>query len=110
MIGELDERVTFKRRDETKNAYGTLVPADTEIATVWAKVRPMSGRERDRGQQTEARSNYVVRVHNSPAIRTVTEGDLVLWRDVELNINFIADAGPRSLFVEMECERGGPAI
>lgn len=110
MIGELDERVTFMRRDETKNAYGTLVPTNTEIATVWAKVRPMSGRERDRSQQTEARSNYVVRVHNSPAIRAVTEGDFVLWRNVELNIRFIADAGPRPVFVEFECEKGGPAI
>lgn len=110
MIGELDERVTFKRRTETKNTYGTLVPSDAEIATVWAKVRPMSGRERDRSQQTEARSNYVVRVHNSATARTVTEGDFVSWRGVDLNIRFIADAGPRALFLEMECERGGPAI
>jgi SPP1 family predicted phage head-tail adaptor len=109
VIGELDERVTFMRRDETKNAYGTLVPVDTEIATVWAKVRPMSGRERDRSQQTEARSNYVVRAHNSPAIREVTAGDFVLWRDAEMNIRFIRDAGPRPLFIEFECERGGPA-
>lgn len=110
MIGELDERVTFKRRNETKNAYGTLVPADVEIATVWALVRPMSGRERDRSQQTEARSNYIVRVRNSPVIRGVTEGDFVVWREVNLNIRFIADAGPRELYLEMECERGGPAI
>lgn len=110
MIGELDERVTFRRRTETQDGYGTLVPSDTDLATVWAKVRPMSGRERDRGQQTEARSNYVVRVHNSAAVRGVTEGDLVVWRDVELNIRFISDGGPRPLFVEFECERGGPSI
>lgn len=103
--GEMDQRITLRRYTETSNEYGTLVESVVDYATVWARVRPMSGNERDRGQQTEARANYVVIVRNR---RDVLEKDFVVWNGNEMNIRFIKDYGGRPIFLELECEYGAP--
>ena len=103
--GELDQRVTLRRKTEVANDYGTMVQTDSDYATVWARVRPMSGGERDRGQQTEARANYVVIIRNRSDVQ---EQDYVVWRGNEMNIRFIKDYGTRPLYLEIECERGAP--
>lgn len=102
---ELTERVSITRRTEAQNAYGTLVPADSTLATVWALVRPMSGRERDRGQQTEARANYLVVIRYRSDL---TEKDILTWRGTEMNIRFFRDRGPRARFLEIEAEANAP--
>lgn len=102
-VGELNERVTLRRYTETQNEYGTLVRTASTIATCWALVRPMSGGERDRAQQTEARPNYLVVIRYRSGL---TEKDYVIWRGEEMNIRFIKDRGPRSQFLELECEVG----
>lgn len=43
--GELTERVTLQSRTVTKDAYGQDVITWTDIATVWARVRALRGRE-----------------------------------------------------------------
>jgi SPP1 family predicted phage head-tail adaptor len=105
-IGELQETITLRRYTEAIDAYGTIARTATTIASgVFAHVRPLSGRERDRGQQTEARANYLVVIR----YRTdLTEKDFVVWQGVEYGIRFIMDRGSRSTFLELECERGAP--
>jgi len=45
MAGRLRHRVTVERRSEALDEFGQRVDVWTEIATAWAKVRPLSGRE-----------------------------------------------------------------
>jgi SPP1 family predicted phage head-tail adaptor len=45
-IGKLDKRVTLQRRSSTLDAYGQEVNSWTDIATVWANVKPVGGREK----------------------------------------------------------------
>jgi SPP1 family predicted phage head-tail adaptor len=101
--GELRERVTIRRTTETPNEYGTLVPADTDIATVWALVRPMSGGERDASRQVEASADYLIVMRYRADVRAT---DTLIWRGYAFNIRFIKDRGPRSLYLEIEAERG----
>lgn len=101
--GELRERVTFRRKSEETDEYGTVSETLSDIATVWAHVRPMSGRERTQAQQLEANANYLVVVRNRDEL---TEADVVVWRGDTMNIRFIKDRGPRSLYLEIEAERG----
>lgn len=98
---ELDQRVTLRRYEEVQNEYGTLVRTPQNLGDVWAHVRPMSGRERDHAQQTDARANYLVVIRPRQGL---TERDYVVWNGVELNIRFIKYRA-RSMFLEMECER-----
>jgi SPP1 family predicted phage head-tail adaptor len=102
---DLTERVTLRRYIETINEYGTIERVATSLGTVWALVRPMSGRERDRAQQTEARADYLVVLRNRDDL---TEKDVVVWRGAELNIRFIKERGPRALFLEIEAEKNAP--
>lgn len=43
--GELRERVTLQRKSVTRDSYGAEVITWTDIATVWASVAPLRGRE-----------------------------------------------------------------
>jgi SPP1 family predicted phage head-tail adaptor len=43
--GELTERVTLQSRSTAQDAYGQATITWTDVATVWARVRPVSGRE-----------------------------------------------------------------
>jgi SPP1 family predicted phage head-tail adaptor len=43
--GELTERVTLQSRSVAKDAYGQDTITWTDVATVWARVRAVSGRE-----------------------------------------------------------------
>lgn len=102
-VGELRERVTLRRYTEAINAYGTIDRTASALAEVWAHVRPQSGSEQDRGQQTEARAMYLVVIRYRSGL---TEKDCVVWRGVEYDIRAILDRGPRSQFLELVCERG----
>jgi SPP1 family predicted phage head-tail adaptor len=98
---ELDQRVILRRYTELPNEYGTLVRTAHQLGIVSAKVRPMSGRERDHAQQTDARANYLVVIR---ARDDITERDYVVWMGQELNIRFVKRR-PRARFLELECER-----
>jgi len=105
-VGELTERVTIRRYTETIDEYGTVARVGAALHTdIAAHVRPASGSEGDRGQQTEARSNYIVVIKYRTGL---TEKDAVIWRGVEHDIRFIRDRGPRSHFLELDVERGAP--
>ena len=43
--GELTERVTLQSRSTAQDAYGQATITWTDVATVWARVRAVSGRE-----------------------------------------------------------------
>lgn len=41
----LNKRVVIKQRGDVQDAYGGMIPGWTTLATVWASVADMSGRE-----------------------------------------------------------------
>lgn len=43
--GTLDRRITIQRQTETKDSYGSVSIAWTDVATVWASVAPITGKE-----------------------------------------------------------------
>lgn len=101
-IGELSERVTLQTKTRTRDDMGGYAETWTSVATCWALVRPMSGKERALAAQQQASVNYKVVVR----YRAVTTAQRLLWRGTPLNIRFIADRGPRSEFLEIEAEAG----
>ena len=105
-VGELRERVTLRRYTETFDDYGAVVRAASSIAeNIYAHVRPASGNESNRGDQTEARARYLVVIRYRTGL---TEKDFVVWQGVEYGIRAIMDRGARSHFIELEVERGTP--
>lgn len=105
-VGELSERVALKRpvlaRDDSGGAVRTL----QDLATVWAMVRPLTGREREQAERTDSVADYLVVVR---ARSDLQAKDVIVWRSRTLNIRFIRDAGPQPLFLEIEAAAGEPA-
>jgi SPP1 family predicted phage head-tail adaptor len=101
--GELDERITIKRRTESKNEYATLTETPTTVATVWARVRPETVQEEQASQQTEARATYRILIRRRTDL---TEDDWIEWRGDDYDIRGIKDWGPREDKIMIKAERG----
>jgi SPP1 family predicted phage head-tail adaptor len=100
----LNEIISLYSHTQTKDAYGTLVTTRTLIAEVYAKVRPMSGNERNRSDQTESFADYRFYIHYRD---DVTAADLIVWNSTDYNIKFIADNGPKEAYLYIDAQRGG---
>ena len=101
--GSLDQRVTLQSLGYTTDAGGGRVETWTTVATVWAHVRPMSGRERLQADQLESPANYKVTIRR----RTdVTAAKRILWQGKALNIRFDGFNSPRDLYMTFDAEMG----
>lgn len=101
--GELDQRIVIQAESRTADAYGGAALAWTDLATVWAKARPVSGRERLAGGAVSAPALYRFTIRRRS---DVTEGMRVMWNSRAFNVRFIGDAGVRDGFMSLEAEAG----
>jgi SPP1 family predicted phage head-tail adaptor len=86
--GDLRDRITIRRRSETKNARGGLDLAWGDVASLWAKVTSINGREEVIGGVLQGNSYFEIAVR----YRTDLEvADQILWRERELNIHSAED-------------------
>ena len=100
----LNEFVSFYSKSQVQNEYGTLTTTRVKITDAWAKVRPLSGNERNASDQTEDFANYRFYIHH----RTdVIAADLIVWNGTDYNIKFIADNGPKEAYLYLDAQRGG---
>lgn len=99
--GDLDQRIELQRLTRMPDGGGGYSEEWTTYAQSWANVRPMSGRERYQAQQTQANANYRITLYNRADI---DPADRILWRGKVLNIRFLADAGPRDLYLTIDAE------
>ena len=60
--GELRHRVTIKSKGASRDTFGQETITWTTVATVWAAVEPLSGREYLAGAQLEAAVDTRVRI------------------------------------------------
>ena len=60
--GRLNRRITLQSATEVRDAYGQAVKTWADVATVWAEVMPLSGREREIASQTAAETNVKFRI------------------------------------------------
>lgn len=93
--GILDQRVTLKRRTVTgQDTFGQDIISMVTVATVWAAVRYLSGRELDQAQQTFAEARYEIEMRRRPDL-TIKRADTVEWRGQTLDILDVAGPGTR---------------
>lgn len=53
-IGKLRHRITLQKQINAQNDYGAFVTQWQDIATVWAEIKPLSGREYFSAQQVQS--------------------------------------------------------
>lgn len=99
----LNEIVSIYSKSTTPDEYGTISDTRTLIAQAYAKVRPMSGAERNRADQPEDYADYRFYIHYRS---DVGPDDIVVWNSVDYNITFVADNGPKEPFMYFDARRG----
>lgn len=57
-IGELDQRITLQAPPVAQDALGAPTGAWTDVCTVWARVRGLTGREFFEAQQMQMEGSY----------------------------------------------------
>lgn len=100
--GGLDQRVTFERSGTIPGPGGD-VAGWTPVATVWAAVWPVSGRERLAAGREEGATLYRVKVRRRNGLDA---GMRILWRGLVLNVRAVPDPGPRAAFLVLDAEAG----
>jgi SPP1 family predicted phage head-tail adaptor len=101
--GRLDQRVTLERRSRVADGAGGGADAWTAVAELWAAVAPISGRERTQARQVESPALYRVTIRPRADLTTA---DRFVWQGRRLNVRFVADPGPRPLYLTCDCETG----
>jgi SPP1 family predicted phage head-tail adaptor len=79
-ISKLQQRITVQRRSATLDAYGQEINSWINIGTVWAEVKPLSGREKLRNSSmvVESQLTHQVTVRYSELFVPPTIADA--WR------------------------------
>jgi SPP1 family predicted phage head-tail adaptor len=100
-VGDLDRRVTVQRVAETRNPDGGVVQTWATLATRWAMVEPMTGREMQTAGQTLAEATHAVVIYNDAGIGP---HDRIVYSTKTFDILHVRNVDERPLFVELLCK------
>jgi head-tail adaptor len=109
--GAMRERVTFLRSARTQRTDGGYDVATTELATVWAAVRPVQAGEREQAGRLFGATSYLVEIWADDKPSALTTDDTLRWDTapggaVSLNVRAIRQAPRRAMALELVCEAG----
>ena len=74
--GALDKRVQIQAASDVLNAHGGQTRTWNTVATVWARIEPLSGNELLEAQQVEERADVKITIRNYPGL---TSKHRILW-------------------------------
>lgn len=66
--GLIRQRITIESATEAANATGELIPTWSALATRWASVEPLQGRERFAAQQVQPETDHRIRLRYDTAL------------------------------------------
>lgn len=88
--GLLDRRIRLQRRSAVPDTYGQAVEKWDDIATVWARVEPIAGREPFGQQQFVAKGDvrFTIRFRND-----LTPLDRIVYGEREYDVLSVLEVG-----------------
>ena len=102
-IGAMRQRVTLQQESQTADGAGGYALNWTDVATVWAEIEPMSGREIRFARRLEARLSHVIALRYRSDITTAMR---VSYDGRLFNIRAITNIGERDRITKLYCEEG----
>ena len=101
--GNLDQRLTLRRRQSGVDVLGQESTSWTTLATVWGRAEPIRGREFFAAAtvQSETAVRFTVRYRAD-----LSPADQVLWRGQAHDIQSVIDVGGRKETLELMCMAG----
>lgn len=97
------ERVIIKQVSYAKNAVGDNIETLTNLATVWARVQPVRGKEMADIGRLAAVQTYLVVIRHRTDVTTLNS---LVWDSKALNIRSVENRDERFQYLTMECEAG----
>jgi SPP1 family predicted phage head-tail adaptor len=99
--GDLDQRITLQQITETRDSFGGVTETWTDVATVWAGISMLSGRESFAAQHVYAEATHRVIVR----YRTGVDAKMrVKWGSKYLNIISVDETVRRKGMLVLVCE------
>lgn len=98
--GELRQRVTIQQKSVTRDAFGAETISWTDVATVWAKIWHLRGRELMDAQQAEADTSTQITIRYRAGILPTMR---VVHGSAIYDIQAALDMGERHRFIELQC-------
>lgn len=102
--GELRHRVTIEEKTVTKDSYGGEEVTWSEVATVWAAVEPLQGREFLDGRRLEAEISTRIRMRYRSG---VLPGMRVTWGDHTYDVEAVIEHESRRRELRLMCREVG---
>lgn len=100
-IGSMREQVTIKQfTTTTSTATGEQTDTWADLATVWAKVEPLMGRERYLAQAIDATLTYRVAMRYRSGL---TPKMRIVWASKTLEIHSVSNEGALDRFSIADC-------
>ena len=111
-IGKLDKRITLQNRSSTLDDYGQPVNTWSNLATVWANIKPLTGREKAQMQMVDAMFTHRVTIRYNESFMPPTTVDA--WRiSYEtpsgtriFNITSAQDVDEARQHIQFDCQEG----
>jgi len=102
-IGKMRERVTIEQETATPDGYGGYANTWATVATVWAKVEPLSGREQIEADKLQGVVNTRVTIRYRS---DVVPGMRLVWGSRNYNIRAVISEEERDRFLQLTCDVG----
>lgn len=99
--GTLRHRITIEQPAETQNAHGEPVVTWSALATCWASVEPLSGRELLMAQQVNAEITHRARLRY---VAGVMAKQRVQHQGRYFDINAVRNIDERKVELELLCQ------
>jgi SPP1 family predicted phage head-tail adaptor len=101
--GRLSQRITFQRKTESLDAYREDVGSWTNIATVYAAVEPISGKEFFAALQVQSDITTRIVCRYSSDVYGITTKDRISHGSDIYDINEILNPGSRNKELQFMC-------
>lgn len=108
ITGNLIQRIALQSYDESRTASGAVTRTWSTYATVWAQLRTLSGRERDRAQQEAATLSHEITIRYRSGVRP---DHRVYYAGRTFDIKDVRNVDERNKEIRMRCievAAGGP--
>ena len=100
-IGPLRHRVAIQTGTPSQDEYGGVTLTFSTVATVWASVEPMSGRELVSAQQQHAETSHRIRVRYTA---NVTQQSRIVWESRTFEVVSLIDNKEEKRMIELMCK------
>lgn len=108
MIGKLRHRITIQNLVIIKDNIGQELEEWQDIATIWASVEPLSGKEYFNAQQTNSKVSTKITIRY---LSGVTSEMRIIFQKHTYNILSVINFEERNIYLQLLCaEKAGDSI